>query len=242
METDKPKLFRMAVVYAVVVWTVMAYLNYVLPYEPDTPTEFDLEHFLFWSLLYLPVIVLPALAGWKLRDFGLGINGATILAALLVTLICGSIVFAVPRSLAHAATEAFARSGEEIFFRGFVYLLFEKGFRNRKRPWLWAVLGSSIVFAAAHTSAFQESYLSQWENMPALYVAIQRIFNVFLPAVVLGLIRAVTGSVIPAALAHGLANGGILTIPFVLVIFAVGILVGTLRGENMLGDFVRPSR
>jgi hypothetical protein len=44
------------------------------------------------------------------------------------------------------------------------------------------------------------------------------------------------------ALAHGLMNGGILTIPFVLAIFAVGILVGILRGENMLGDFVRPSQ
>ncbi|MBN2392530.1 MAG: CPBP family intramembrane metalloprotease [Anaerolineae bacterium] len=241
METDKPKLFRIAVVYAIVVWMVISYLNYVLPYDPDTPTKFDLEHLLFWSLLYLPVIVLPAFANWKLRDFGLGINGATILAALLVVGMCGSMVLSVERNLAHAATEAFARSGEEIFFRGFVYLLLEKVFSNRKHPWLWALFGSSIVFVAAHTSAFQESYLSQREQ-PALYVALERILNVFLLAVGFGTIRAVTGSVIPTALAHCLVNGGILTLPFVLATFAIGILVGRLRGENMIGNLFRFSQ
>ena len=43
VETDKPRLYRLAAAYAVIVWAVIAYLNYVLPYDPNTPTKFDLE-------------------------------------------------------------------------------------------------------------------------------------------------------------------------------------------------------
>jgi len=141
--------------YATVVLAFAGFLNYTEPYSSDPVTTPILWQLILWGALYLPIVILPIVAGLKVTDFGFTLNPLLALAVSLIVTICA---FWSPTAIVtwrSALIEAFARTGEEIFFRGFLFVLFSEIFRNKRRPWLWAAIVSSMLFALAHTQTFQ---------------------------------------------------------------------------------------
>jgi membrane protease YdiL (CAAX protease family) len=222
--------------YATIVFLFGCYINFTEPYSPGPVTTPTLLELFLWGLLYVPVIVAPFIATWKITEFGFTIYPFLFLGCILVLALCGSIGEMPGVTWGSAFWEAFARTGEEVFFRGFVYFLILRLFSDRKRPWLWAVIGSSIIFTFAHTQAFYLNHQSiiSYPSISAPVYIIGEFINLFLTSIVLALLRAWTHSVLPGAIMHGLLQGGILTLPFVLIIYSLFILWAHLRGEKVI--------
>lgn len=236
-ESNEKKWLLWGSLYAAIFFAVICFLNYSTPYSPGPVTTLIPWLFILWGFLYLPIIVGPIIAGWKVTGFGFSLSPKLGLACLLVIGLCGPITGGASReTLGSAAIEAFARTGEEVFFRGFLFFIFTRFCDHQRRPWLWAVIGTSIIFALAHTQTFHQSFLNQDGSSSAasVYAIGERLLNVFGASVILGLLRAWTNSILPGAIIHGLLNSGILTLPFILVIYFVLIYWAYRRGEQIL--------
>jgi membrane protease YdiL (CAAX protease family) len=222
--------------YAVVVLALGCYLNYTEPYSSDPvaiPTHWEL---ILWGLLYLPIIILPIVAGLKVTDFGFTLNPFLAVAISLIVVFCAFTNLTALVTWRSALIEAFARTGEEIFFRGFLFVLFSELFQNKRRPWLWAAIASSMLFAVVHTQTFQPGYLAQYgsPSMPVGYQIVERLLNVFALALVFALIRVWTRSILLGAIAHGLSSGGVATLPFVLLIYGMATIWAYWRNEPVV--------
>jgi uncharacterized protein len=171
-----------------------------------------------WVLTYVPGIVLPWKAGWDAEDAGFGIGWKAIIVSAVV--LTALLVFVSSRHLfwPMAAIEAFARTGEEVFFRGFLFTLIWQFAQKKEKPSTWAVVGSSLAFALVHTQTFQAGGVID----QGVILVVERFINLFLFGVVLSFIRFRIGSILPGALTHATLNGGTQTIPFVLVFYATG--------------------
>jgi membrane protease YdiL (CAAX protease family) len=179
----------------------------------------------------------------NIADFGFTLSPQLALAFVLVSMLCAFFGKGSGTSWLGACVEAIARTGEEIFFRGFLFDIFYQLLSNKRWPWLWAAIASSILFASIHTQIFQQSFLNEngYPATPAFFIILQRLINVFGLALVFALLRFVTRSILPGAIAHSIVNGGILVVPFVLVIYFLAILWAYTRSEKILfGTLAQP--
>ncbi len=232
---DRSGDVRVALLYTAAVTVLGAVVNAVTAYTPDTSDALTVWHGLFWGLLYVPVMVWPFLYRWPLKDIGFGLTPWALVAAVLMGGVCGGLVGGKPGfSLLDSSVEAVARVGEELFFRGFLYALLLRMAAGRQRPWIWAVLGSAVVFMAVHTTAFRPEYVATLGDQPVGWIILDRLLNVLGLALVFGLIRAGTRSIWPSALAHSLSGGGVGALPAALAILLAGWLWGKARGERLL--------
>jgi len=225
--------------YATVLLSIVCYLNYSEPYSPGPATTPILWQLILWASLYLPVVGLPIAAHWRITDFGFTLSPYLAIAACIITLFCVAITNMAASTWGSGLLEAFARTGEEVFFRGFLITFFIRLFANRRRPWLWAAIISSLLFALAHTQTFQQSYLSQYGSpfAPAIYQIVERLLNVFGIGLFFALLRVWTKSILPGAIAHSIVNDNILTLPFVLVIYGLLTFWAYRRGEHVSFGF-----
>ncbi len=227
-------LFWISLYFALLL-VIICYLNYTQLYSSAPVTQLVPWQLGLWALLYLPAIVLPLAARWKVSELGFVINPYMAVAFLLVTALCAAIGAGYQTSLTSSAVEAYARTGEELFFRGFLFAVLLRLFQGKRSAWLWAAILSSLFFTLAHTQVFTPAYYSQNQALdapPVPYQIIEALFNVFLIAFVLALLRAWTGSILPGAVVHAVAKGGILALPFVLLVYFLGIFWAYRRGEQ----------
>lgn len=221
--------------YATILLAIVCYLNYTEPYSPGPTTTPILWQLILWASLYLPVIGLPIAAHWKVTDFGFTLSPYLGIVALIITMFCTAITNASAATWSSGFLEAFARTGEEVFFRGFLITFFLRLFGKIRRPWLWAAIASSLLFALAHTQTFQQSYPSQYGSpfASAIYTIVERLLNVFGIGLVLALLRVWTRSILPGAIAHSIINSNFLALPFVLVIYGLITFWAYRRGEQV---------
>jgi uncharacterized protein len=221
-----------AALYAAFFLLLIGYLNYVEPYSPDPVSSPVFWQIVLWTLLYLPVFVLPLARRWQVREFGFTLGPSLYLVAFVVALLCGWATASVSTTWTAGVLEAYARTGEELFFRGFLFTLLMRVFGRHERPWLWAAVGSSLLFALAHTQTFQTTFFGPVESplLHAFYIA-QRLLNVFGIAFVFALLRVWTGSILPGAIAHSVLSSNILALPFVLIIYFWLAFWAYWRGE-----------
>lgn len=243
MDTNQLRAYRYSFAYAIAVTIGGAIANLMAPYDPGSPTGLDPSVLAMWLALYLPALILPSIYGWQVRDFGWGLGAIGLAVSVLVVGLCGGFIrlkagFGIPE----AAFEAFARTGEEVFSRGFVYLLVERACRNWRYPWIWAVIASSLLFAAMHTTSFNAVFMVGREGTPVAYVIAERFASVFIGGVMFGLLRASTGSIISGAFVHAITSGGVLAAPFVLLIVAGMVLWGCRRGEPLFDEITKAMR
>ena len=210
-QTHNKNWLAWAGIYAAILIALMGFLNYTQPYSAGPVMIPIMWLLILWASLYLPVIVLPLVARWKVADFGFSLSPTLAIAALIVTVFCAVITNAATTTWGSATLEAFARTGEEVFFRGFLITVFLRLFEGKRRPWLWAAILSSVLFTLVHTQTFQQSFLSQHgsPSTPAVYTIVERFLNLLLVAFVLALIRVWTRSILPGAIAHSIVNGSI---------------------------------
>ena len=222
--------------YAAFVIVLAGVLNYTQPYSNEPVTSPTIWMILLWGLLYLPVIALPLLAKWKVTDFGFTLNPILALVGLLFAVFCGFMTASVRITWSSAVFEAYARTGEEVFFRGFLIFLFIRLFATQRRPWLWAAVLSSVLFTLVHTQTFQASFLSSYSapTTPAAYKIFERLLNVFIIALGLALLLVSTRSILPGAIIHCFLNAGPYTLLFVLILYFGMTGWARLRGEQVV--------
>ena len=231
----QPTNVRMAWIYVAVIAVCGAVLNAVTDYDPDTPGGLPMWAGVWWGLLYVPVLVWTPVFRWPLKDMGLGLTPWALVTAVLMVGLCGGITgLKAGFSFLDASVQAYARVGEEVFFRGFLYALLLRVASGHKRPWIWAVVGSTVAFTAVHTTAFRPEYIASMGDQPAGWIIVDRFLNVLEASLLFGLIRAGTHSIWPSALVHSLSGGGVLAVPAALLLLLAGWLWGRARGEVML--------
>jgi membrane protease YdiL (CAAX protease family) len=240
-QEDSKKDITIGVLYAVLICALGAYLNYTRPYDANPVTLPSATSLLLWVLLYVPLGLFTAIADWKIKDFGFSINRRLGLALLPVLFLCVPIAWTSQVPWPSALIEAFARTGEEVFFRGFLFLLLLKIFSEKARPGMWAILVSALVFALIHTQTFQASFISGYGAGPIGYRILERMFNLFLIGALFALLRHWTQSILPGVIAHSLLNGGVFTLPFCLAIFAGVVFWAHKRGESVLSG-INPNK
>ena len=229
----------LAALYAFLLLAVGATLNLIAPYDPEPGRSLSLSAYLLWGASYLPLAVLPAVWNWRIAEFGFVISPRMLVGSMFLLAICTPMTALKMPSFQASLAEAFARTGEEIFFRGFLFLLAMSAFRKCKRPWLLAVLVTSVCFIAVHTQTFQSGYFSPEElsQAPHYALVLQRLLNLSLIATALGLLRHLTGSVLPGAIAHTALNAGIGAALGSLFIYAMVVVIARGRGEAVAEGF-----
>ncbi len=180
---------------------------------------------LLWAGIYLPIFVLPLLAGWSESELGLTLDGwtAVVSAALLLLLAVYTGINLPPaRDWSPWLAEGFARTGEEFFFRGLLFALALRLARERLSPLkaaMWALALTSLLFALVHAPFYGSM---GGVSLPVALVA----------GLALGLLRLWTGSVLPGIMVHAAFNAGIPgMIVGVAIYFIVLAVLKIVRGN-----------
>jgi hypothetical protein len=104
------------------VLVVSAVINFIA--WKEDPADYTVLTYMFWGSLYAPLFIFYRAAGWK-NEAGFVVNRKIRLFVLLSAVLLGYFIITGNATTGwHSAlTEAFARTGEEVSFRGFVYTL-----------------------------------------------------------------------------------------------------------------------
>lgn len=198
----------------------------IINYYTWTTDQIELPAYalICWTYLYVPLFLFHRFGHWKVYEFGFVLNGRVILICTLSLLIVVPLVVHNFGSLSggqwrDSLIEAYARTGEELFFRGFIYLLVLKIVADRKYPWIWAVIFSSIAFSAVHTQILLP------EN--------QNTFSqVLLYALIMASLRYYTGSILPGVIIHCALGGGPVSVVFGIAIYLLFVFLSHRKGED----------
>lgn len=174
-----------------------AVVNYVMwsPSIDDPPTAI---HYVVWVYCYVPLLVFRRAAGWDLQSFGFVLSSSA-WVAIAISVLLGLLAllfhpdWLVLGQWGTSLIEAFARVGEELFFRGFVYLFALRLFGFKRKPYLWAAFFSAAAFALVHTQAF----------VPGTHISLGLIFLI---GWLMAYLRHRTGSLLPAIAIHCFLN------------------------------------
>lgn len=215
----RDKMYAFGVIYVTVSIVVIAVINYYT-WRKD-PADYTVFTYLFWGSLYVPLFIFYKAADWKISEFGFVVNKKVGLIVLLSAVLLGySFIKGSMTGGWHSSlTEAFARTGEEVYFRGFVYVLVLKVFQHKKNPWRWAVLLSSIIFTLPHTQTLLTGYGTS-------------IFQIFLFALFLAYLRHLTDSILPAVTFHTFLKGGVYSVLFGWAIYGLFVFWSHYKGEK----------
>jgi membrane protease YdiL (CAAX protease family) len=229
----------LAALYAVLLLGVAAVLNYLSPYSSAPYERPSWGAFLLWIAAYLPLVALPAVARWTVTGFGFVLSPRMLIGAAVVLTICGLATHSKQPSIQSSLIEAFARSGEEVFFRGFLFLLALKLLERRRRPWLGAILITSMCFVAVHAQTLQAGYFppDELSHTSHFLAIVQRLLNVFLGGLCFAILRFLTGSVLPGMIAHAAIIAGPLSSLATLLIYGVIIVFAMGKGERVASGF-----
>ena len=213
------------VIYALALLIAGAVINYFTwSNGEETANGFSVFLFVIVVLLYLPFVLLTRYADWQFKEFGLVVNGGTFLVALLLTALSLFVTaMGVGTGFLTSLIEAIARTGEELFFRGFVYALVIRVFANRKMIYthLWAIMLSSLAFVVVHTQTF----------LPA---SNDTMLSILLFSLFLGSVRSLTGSILPGIILHLLFNTHtIIVVILGCVIYGLFVFWAYQKGEDV---------
>jgi membrane protease YdiL (CAAX protease family) len=222
--------------YAALIILLVAYLNYVHPYSPDPVSSPSVSALIAWTLPYLPLVFIPPLSNWKITRFGFSVSRRILIALIPVVLLCGPIALSFDQvfstSWQSSLFEAFARSGEEIFFRGFLIYLSTRMLEEYDRANTWAAILSSLIFALIHTQTFQPGYFGS-SNTPQAFMIAQRFLTLFLLGGFFALLRIWSHSIFPGVVAHSIVKGGFWTLPISIAIYSAILFWAHCLGEDV---------
>jgi membrane protease YdiL (CAAX protease family) len=217
--------------YIVCFTVIGGILNYTEPYDANPDFQFNLKHIILWIALYAPLFIFPRFGQWEIHAMGFTIGPVSIGASVLLAMICFPMTYGKFPTGYGAISEAFSRTGEEIFFRGFVFLFAKNIFPKSRFDWLWAAILSAGLFTAVHTQTFQPSYFADRTSMPVSYLIVERLLNIFFAGIALAILRYLTQSILPGAIVHSISAGSILTLPFVLILYFLILIWAWKRKE-----------
>ncbi|WP_291573097.1 CPBP family intramembrane glutamic endopeptidase [Clostridium sp. UBA4548] len=218
MELVKPKVFYVfSILYIIFISIISIYLNGFVEFDPSN-YKMLLIAIILWLLLYIPIPISVMKAKYEISEFGFKITKALLISLPIF------LIFILPKAnydisintFYWAILISFARVGEEVFYRGFVYTLCLKLFKHKNTPWNWAIVLSSLLFAMMHT---------QYD--------LGIMVSTFILAIFLGLLRHITDSILIPIIIHCALAGGILTILLGIFIYFTFVLIAFLRKEKV---------
>lgn len=217
-DIQNKQVYKLGIFYIAVITIIAAVSNYFTWHAKFTSDILGIGVFflgiMLWISFYVPMYIFIKRASWRVEDFGFVINKRlTIISAILIIFIS----FKINSSFSFAfigffLLEAFARVGEELFYRGFIYNLVLKLSKAKQNSWLFAVFISSFLFTIMHTQTFLPDNPL---NMPSIFIS----------ALLLGLLRHWTGSILPGIIIHCAANGGILSMIMGILIYILIFMI-----------------
>jgi len=215
------KIYKVGVIYVIVYVILAAVANY-FTWKEGPVTELTLGILVSWGLLYLPFFIFVIAADWRIKEVGITLNKKVFLIVLF-SLVVGSYLYIRGVDIQigkwqYSLIEAFGRTGEELFFRGFVYTLVLKLYQDKKNSWQWAVLVSAVLFTAIHTQTLLPEYSTS-------------IFQVFLISLVITYLRHLTDSILPGITLHCLLKGGTYSVLFGWAIYVIFVFWSYCKGE-----------
>jgi len=224
-ESKKRNVYAFGVIYVIGSLIVFAILNY-FTWTAGLVTELALLYVVGWISLYVPLFIFYISAQWKVTETGFTVNKRVGIVVVLSLILGGYVYMKEPGILVvekwyYSVIEAFARTGEEVYFRGFIYTLVLKLFHHKKKPWMWAVLLSSIGFSAMHTQTLLSEYSTS-------------IFQVLLFALFMAYLRHLTGSILPGITVHCFLTGGLAGVLFGWFIYVLFVLLSYHRGSKAI--------
>lgn len=216
-------VYKFGMAYIISITVIGAIANYFTWHRQFSSAVIETTLFIFeiiiWIALYVPMYVFMRRDAWKIEDFGFAANKRlTVVSVILVLLII--IRLKADFSFNHMIFfEAFARTGEELFYRGYIYGLVIKLSKRKENSWKWAVLISSFFFAIMHTQTF----------LPGNPLSMP---DIFITALILGLFRHWTASILPGIIIHCATNGGILCMFIGILIYLVVLAASLFFGKR----------
>lgn len=152
------RLYLFGTIYVLVFIAVTAVINY-FTWTPGMVITATVPQLLFWSLLYLPCFIFIWFSDFSWKEFGFVLNKWVAVFIALTIVGGGWLYLREPQTWLQVRWsasffEAFARTGEELFFRGFAYVLILRLFKGTAKPHIWAIAISSLLFALPHTQIF----------------------------------------------------------------------------------------
>lgn len=225
-DSKTSKLYRFGVVYTLAIVIIAAIANYFTwdtVYESSIVNAFILILTIaMWIALYIPVPVFMTKADWKISEFGFVFNKSTVIASIAVSVLMLIRLGWTFRFdlMQYTIIEAFARVGEELFFRGFIFTLALKLLKGKEKSVLWAILISSVLFAVMHTQTF----------LPSNHLTM---IDIFISGLIMVIIRYYTGSILPGIITHLAGNAGVLGMAFGILIYAMVIIVARISHKEI---------
>lgn len=188
------------VILSIIVFSIINYLTFSRGIA-DGP---EFIPYILWVFVYISSFIPGLLAGWPLNSFGLAVSRVLLLIVAVSAALGVWVFLALPnwRTLepwSASLVKAFGLVGEEMFFRGYVYLVLLKLFNEKRRPYLWAIWWSSVAFALVHTQVL----------LPGNQISLG---TVFIAGLLMAYLRHLTGSVLPAITIHCFLNGHLLAV------------------------------
>ena len=217
-DIKNPKLYTFGIVFILCFLIFAAIINY---FTWSKGVNLNIIYFVIWTLLYLPIFIFHKYSNWSIKDFGFDLNYKIITLTLLAFLL---VIFNVSNLSIYnwkdSLIEMYARTGEELFFRGFIFMFVLKLFKNKKFPWIWAILISSICFTVVHTQTFLPNNNST-------------MIDIFLIAIGLSILRHWTKSILPGIIIHISSNSSsMFGIIIGIIFYYIFILVAYFKGEK----------
>lgn len=225
----KPKVYKFGVIYSIVLVLIAAITNY---FTWDIQNESEILNSLIvvfgvvlWIALYIPMPVFMIKAKWKISDFGFVLNKSTLIVSLILSLFL-TIRLAGTFKLEYftiSIVETFARVGEELFFRGFIFTLAVKMLGKKENAKLWAVLISSLMFTVVHTQTF----------LPTNQLTM---IDIFLSSLMICVFVYFTGSILPGIILHLAGNAGTLGMLLGIVLYGLFIIIAYIFNKSNDGN------
>ncbi len=215
------RFYRLSLIYTFTLLLIVGIGNYYT-WIDGIVTSINLLFVLGWLALYFPLFISYKYDHWEIKEFGFIVNYKTVLF-LIVFLILLFSNNGIPLTINWKSLflETFSRTGEELFFRGFLYVLFLKIFNNQNKPWIWAVVLSSLLFSMVHTQTLLPEYNST-------------MFDIFTIGIVLALLRKWSGSILPCILIHILIKSfNILGCILGIIFYFMFVLVAHFKKEKV---------
>lgn len=225
-------VYKFGIIYALVITIIGGIANYFTWHGEFSSVVLGILVFSFaiilWVALYFPMYIFVKKAKWQIYEFGFVINKRLIiLSVIFIVFFIYKVEFSFTlTNFPILSLVAFARVGEEIFYRGFIYALVLKLLKSEKNSWLWAVLISSFMFAVMHTQTF----------LPSNTLSM---FSIFLTALILGLFRAWSGSILLGSIIHCFASGGYICMISGMIIYLIIYIIGHLTKRRQPLEFER---
>lgn len=194
---------KLGIIYSLFVLALSTGITLYLFYHGDTNQELaSIIKWFFVLLFFLPLFLFMDSSDFTLAELGFKFSWKSVIITfcIVLTLSIATRFNAVAElTFGSRIFEGIARTGEELFFRGFLYLIILRIFKDEKHKNASAMILSSLIFTIAHTEIFLGTYHFGFFNM---------FFNTF---ITFAIIRHFSKSILPVVAIHTFMNGGIVS-------------------------------